>query len=110
MMKKNILFICVLTFFGCNDNSDYYIKKGKVGKISSETIVKELDSLLLESNLDIVNIIDHGNYNATVADMYTKLDNVKALIYYPWAPYNGTEKKLKWVNDKPVINARTMMW
>jgi len=82
MMKKYILFICVLTFFGCNDNSDYYIKKGKVGKINSETIVKELDSLFY--NDSIVKRIGEGDYMFSGEDKYLifnkKQDHLLTLI------------------------------
>ena len=45
-MKKIILILLLTLTFGCV-NGDYTIAKGKVGKINSETIVKNLDSIFV---------------------------------------------------------------
>ena len=46
-MKNLVFFLLTLFYVGCSNNPDYLIKKGQVGKVNNETLVKELDSLLL---------------------------------------------------------------
>ena len=57
---KYLLTIIILSCIGCSDNANYLIKKGKVGKIHSKSIVKEIDSLF--SNDSIVKRIGGGDY------------------------------------------------
>jgi hypothetical protein len=67
------LTIIILSCIGCSDNANYLIKKGKVGKIHSKSIVKEIDSLF--SNDSIVKRIGGGDYMFESEDKYLIYDN-----------------------------------
>ncbi len=70
---KYLLTIIILSCIGCSDNANYLIKKGKVGKIHSKSIVKEIDSLF--SNDSIVKRIGGGDYMFESEDKYLIYDN-----------------------------------
>ena len=71
---KYILTILVLSCIGCSNNPNYLIKKGKVGKINSKSIVKDIDSLF--SNDSIVKRIGVGDYMFESEDKYLIYDNL----------------------------------
>ena len=72
-MNKYILILVILISLGCSNYSiDYSIEKGKVGKINSETIIKDLDSLF--SNDSIVKRIGEGDYMFSGEDKYLIYD------------------------------------
>jgi len=70
---KYLLTIIILSCIGCSHNANYLIKKGKVGKIHSKSIVKEIDSLF--SNDSIVKRIGGGDYMFESEDKYLIYDN-----------------------------------
>jgi hypothetical protein len=72
---KKLIFIFYLICFGCTTNSDFIIKKGEVGKINSNTIVKEIDSLF--ANDSIVKRIGEGDYMFEGEDKYLIFDSSK---------------------------------
>lgn len=72
---KHILIILILLCFGCSNDNDYSIKKGKVGKINLKTIVKDLDSLF--ANDSIVKRIGEGDYMFSGDDKYLIFDSNK---------------------------------
>ena len=67
-MKNLVFFLLTLFYVGCSNNPDYLIKKGQVGKVNNETLVKELDSLFL--NDSIVKRIGEGDYMFSGDDKY----------------------------------------
>ena len=89
---KTTLLLFILICFGCSNNSDFSIKKGKVGKISTETIVKELDSLFL--NDSIVKRIGEGDYMFSGEDKYLIFDSDKnhLLTLTPKQQHDSNEK------------------
>ena len=73
-MNKYIIIFIITLIYGCSNN-DYTIKKGKVGKISSETIVKQLDSIYILDS--IVRRIGEGDYMFSGDDNYLIFDKQK---------------------------------
>ena len=67
-MKNLSFFLLILFYVGCSNNPDYLIKKGQVGKVNNETLVKELDSIFL--NDSIVKRIGEGDYMFSGDDKY----------------------------------------
>ena len=56
---KAFLTLCLAVFFAkCSDNSKFEINKGKVGQITTETTVKDLEALFV--NDSIVKILSEG--------------------------------------------------
>tara|TARA_B100000780_G_scaffold101090_1_gene70623 strand:- start:3713 stop:4258 length:546 start_codon:yes stop_codon:yes gene_type:complete len=89
---KYITIFLILTCFGCSNGNDYSIKKGKVGKINSETIVRQLDSLF--SNDSIVKRIGEGDYMFSGEDNYLIFDNtqIHLLTLTPKQQHDSNEK------------------
>jgi hypothetical protein len=73
-MNKYIIIFIITLIYGCSNN-DYTIKKGKVGKISSKTIVKQLDSIYILDS--IVRRIGEGDYMFSGDDNYLIFDKQK---------------------------------
>ena len=71
MIKKS----CTNLPVGCSNNPDYLIKKGQVGKVNNETLVKELDSIFL--NDSIVKRIGEGDYMFSGDDKYLIFNSKK---------------------------------
>ena len=72
---KYLLTVLTLYCIGCSNNANYLIEKGKVGKINSKSIIKEIDSLF--SNDSIVKRIGEGDYMFESEDKYLIYDNSK---------------------------------
>lgn len=91
-MKPTLLLLFILICFGCSNNSDFSIKKGRVGKVNSETIIKELDSLFL--NDSIVKRIGEGDYMFSGEDKYLIFDSDKnhLLTLIPKQQHDSNEK------------------
>ena len=89
---KYILTILVLSCIGCSNNANYLIKKGKVGKINSKSIVKDIDSLF--SNDSIVKRIGEGDYMFESEDKYLIYDNLNnhLLTLTPKQQHDANEK------------------
>jgi len=89
---KPTLLLFILICFGCSNNSDFSIKKGSVGKVNSETIIKELDSLFL--NDSIVKRIGEGDYMFSGEDKYLIFDSDKnhLLTLIPKQQHDSNEK------------------
>ena len=89
---KYILTILVLSCIGCSNNANYLIKKGKVGKINSKSIVKDIDSLF--SNDSVVKRIGGGDYMFESEDKYLIYDNLNnhLLTLIPKQQHDANEK------------------
>lgn len=89
---KYLLTILILISIGCSNNSNYLIKKGKVGLLNSESIVKEIDSLF--SNDSIVKRIGEGDYMFESEDKYLIYDsfNNHLLTLIPKQQHDHNEK------------------
>ena len=70
-MNKYIIILIIVLIYGCNDRN-YTISKGKVGKINSEIIVKQLDSIFILDS--IVRRIGEGDYMFSGDDNYLIFD------------------------------------
>ena len=77
-MKNLLFFLLILFYVGCSNNPDYLIKKGQVGKVNNETLVKELDSLFL--NDSIVKRIGEGDYMFSGDDKYLIFNSNKEYL------------------------------
>ena len=72
MRKLSLILITVLSL-GCSQN-EYKIEKGKVGKLSKENLVKQLDSIY--KNDSIVRRIGEGDYMFSGDDKYLIFNNL----------------------------------
>ena len=70
-MNKYVIILIIVLIYGCNDRN-YNISKGKVGKINSEIIVKQLDSIFILDS--IVRRIGEGDYMFSGDDNYLIFD------------------------------------
>ena len=90
-MKKITLILLLTLTFGCK-NGDYTIAKGKVGKINSETIIKNLDSIFVLDSIS--RRIGEGDYMFSGNDNYLIFDkqNDHLLTLTPKQQHDINEK------------------
>lgn len=86
MQLKNLLPFLFLSLFiiACSSNEDFTIDKGKVGKITKKTTVKELDKLFENDSL-VANLSDGTNTDSYFQDedeyvLYDKKGNLLLTI------------------------------
>lgn len=89
-MNKYVIILIIVLIYGCNDR-DYTISKGKVGKINSEIIVKQLDSIFILDS--IVRRIGEGDYMFSGDDNYLIFDTQRnhLLTLTPRQQHNANE-------------------
>lgn len=63
------------------------------------------------ADLGVVQILDFESFDARgLWENYLRHDQIKGLIYLEYSRYDGLKGRVRWVEDKPVVSARTMLW
>jgi hypothetical protein len=79
--------------------------------VSLASNLQNLDDYLGKLDLSIVQIIDFNVFsNILLWHKYMTLKNLEGLFYLEYTNHAKHKGKIKWVNDKPVITPRYMLW
>ncbi|MFC7620817.1 GxGYxYP domain-containing protein [Microlunatus sp. GCM10028923] len=71
----------------------------------------ELARTMERADLGVVQILDFESFDdADLWSAYLRHDQITGLIYLEYSRYDGLRGRVRWVEDKPVISARTMLW
>ncbi|WP_152361619.1 GxGYxYP domain-containing protein [Microlunatus speluncae] len=63
------------------------------------------------ADLGVVQILDFESFDdPDLWSAYLRHDQITGLIYLEYSRYDGLRGRVRWVEDKPVISARTMLW
>ncbi|GAB3762425.1 hypothetical protein BKA15_006075 [Microlunatus parietis] len=63
------------------------------------------------ADLGVVQILDFEAFDARgLWENYLRHDQIKGLVYLEYSRYDGLRGRVRWVEDKPVISARSMLW
>ncbi len=89
-----------------------YLYPDSVGSPQDLDALTALSSAYMtKADMRIVNILGHGEgyANGTVAS-YLAHDNIDAVVWYNYDDYAGLKGSIDFVNGKPVIGGRFMLW
>ncbi len=63
------------------------------------------------ADLGVVQILDFESFDdPELWSAYLRHDQITGLIYLEYSRYDGLRGRVRWVEDKPVVSARTMLW
>lgn len=71
----------------------------------------ELARTMERADLGVVQILDFESFDdPELWSTYLRHDQITGLIYLEYSRYDGLRGRVRWVEGKPVISARTMLW
>ncbi|MDR1789546.1 MAG: hypothetical protein LBR12_04275 [Opitutaceae bacterium] len=94
---------------GPSGNGYFYPSMMPPGALAEHT--RNLAHLMQKADLRIVQILDFDSLgNTALWDHYLRHEQVDALLYCDYAPYDKGKGRVVWSHGKPVISARAMLW
>lgn len=88
-----------------------YLYPSRYPRPELELHTERLARTMSRADLGVVQILDFESFDdPDLWSAYLRHDQISGLIYLEYSRYDGLKGRVRWVEDKPVVAARTMLW